>query len=362
MKQILLLACLLLIGIYTFSQTSTISWYKMFKGKIDKYSVTLHLHKTGYNYDGYYYYDLQQKLLYFSGDDKRVKGKIQLISYGDREEAEFFIFLSAGNTITGEWKKTDKSRPLAFSAVETSMSINFAYVFTSGSTKLRPKWKESPEASFNAASVWPTGKTPTDEFLKTEIRHSFNEKSTGEEIGALLLRSKKQFFTDFIDETKDLSDTELKQETMVYSMESDGKLLVAYHSPKILSLAHYSYSYTGGAHGNYGTSYITINLTSNKVLALDNIINDAGRKQLRSLLEKEFRNQYNLRPTDSLSECGLFENKIEPNENFYITEKGIGFCYVPYEIGSYVMGQIEIFIPFADLKNYLKADFKTLMK
>jgi hypothetical protein len=361
MKKILSITCAL-ISICSFCQTNTISWYKLFRGKIDKYAVTLHIHKAGHAYAGYYYYDSQQSPIYFSGDDTTVKGKIQLFSYTDSEESEYFIFSLQQSTATGNWKKTEKTKPLPFAAVETAMPAGFAYVFTSGSAKLRPKWKESPQATYSAASIWPTGKTATDEFLKTEIRHSFSEKNTGEDIGTLLLRTKKELLSGYISDNKDVKDAELKEGATAYTMDVDDKLLVAFQSAKILSLAFTNYAYTGGAHGNYGTSYTSIDLTSNKVLVLDNMINETGKKVLRSLLEKNFRKQYDLKPVDSLSEGGLFENKIEPNENFYVTGKGIGFCYNPYEIGPYAMGEINIFIPFTDLENYLKESFKKLLE
>ena len=78
MKRLLLLACMLVV-IPALSQTNTISWYKLFKGKIDKYPVTLHVHKAGHDYFGYYYYDTQQKPIYFLVDDTTVKGKIQFL-------------------------------------------------------------------------------------------------------------------------------------------------------------------------------------------------------------------------------------------------------------------------------------------
>ena len=80
-----------------------------------------------------------------------------------------------------------------------------------------------------------------------------------------------------------------------------------------------------------------------------------------ALLEKYFRSQYGLKPTDSLAEGGLFENHIEPNDNFYLTGKGIGFTYMPYEIGPYAMGEINIFIPFREVEKYLKPGIKELM-
>ena len=361
MKPIVLVAALL-INFFAFGQNNTLSWYKIFKGTIDKYPVTLHVHKASHSYVGYYYYDSKQNPIYFLGDDTTVKGKIQLIGYADPEESEYFTFSFSAGNMAGDWKKTLESKPLAFSALETSMQTNFTYVFTSGSTKLRPKWKESPEATFSASSVWPTGNTFTDNFLKGEIRHAFSQKNSGEEIGVLLLRMKRGFINGYVSDNKDVKDADLKEESMGYNLDEDDKMLIAFQSTKILTLAFTNYAYTGGAHGNYGTSYTSVDLTSNKVLTLDNVITDAGKRQLRKLLEKNFRLQQNLKPTDSLSDGGLFENKIEPNKNFYITAKGIGFCYNPYEIGPYAMGEIDIFIPFTDLKNYLKDSFKKLME
>lgn len=357
MQRFFLIAAFL-ISICAFSQTNDISWYQTLKGKIDKYPVTLHLHKAAHKYVGYYY-NSQQKPVYIFGDDTTVKGKIQLFS--NAEPSEYFIFSLEENSATGTWKKTEKSKPLFFAATKTTLPVRFTYVFASGLVKLRPKWKDSPEATYNAASVWPNGKTATDEFLKKEIRHAFDEKNTGEEIGALLLRNKKDILNRYVSDSKGLQDSDLKRETMMYSMEEDDEMLIAFQSSKILSLAFSNYTFTGGAHGNYGTSYLSIDLTSNKNLTLDNIITEKGKKILRGMLEKIFRKQFNLKPTDSLSEAGLIENKIEPNENFYVTGKGIGFSYNPDEISPYVMGEINIFIPFTDLKNFLKKDFKKLI-
>jgi hypothetical protein len=130
---------------------------------------------------------------------------------------------------------------------------------------------------------------------------------------------------------------------------------------KILSLAFNVYAYTGGAHGNYGTVYTSYNITQNKKLELSDILNAAGIAKLQLLLERNFRKQNNLQPTDSLAAAGLFENEIKPNDNFYVAGKGIVFAYTPYEIGPYAMGEIEIFISFKDAEPYLQPGFKSLI-
>jgi len=145
-------------------------------------------------------------------------------------------------------------------------------------------------------------------------------------------------------------------------MDVSDQLMIVYRSSKLIMLAHSNYAYTGGAHGNYGTSYIPVDLLNNKKLDLNDLVNPAGKKQLSQLLEKYFRLAYSLKKTDSLMEGGLFENTIEPNANFYVTTKGICFCYLPYEIGPYAMGEINIFIPFTGLKDYLQTGFKRLIQ
>ena len=110
----------------------------------------------------------------------------------------------------------------------------------------------------------------------------------------------------------------------------------------------------------YGTSHTVIDLSNLKVLELDDIMDEKGKKALNTLLEKYFRLQYKLKSNESLTEGGLFENKIEPNDNFYLTEKGIGFVYQPYEISSYAMGEINVFIPLQELKDHLKPSAKLL--
>lgn len=356
-----LLIFFIIISNTCFSQS--VSWYKMLVGKIDKYPVTLHLHCAGHGIIGYYYYNNLQQPVYVTGDDTTIKGKIQLIGYADPNEAEYFHFSMVGDSASGSWKKTEKAKAVNFSAKEARMPINFTYVYSEGNTKLRPRLEDSPEATFSAASVWPTGKSPVEELIKKEIRLSFSvsKKDPGGEIGNVLLTRKKAFLAEYLSDYKGVKNEELK-ETMAYNTDQTSQLLVAYQSPRILSFAITSYSYTGGAHGNYGTYYASFALPLNKRLSLIDILTKDGYDKLQTLLEKNFRKNFGLKPTDSLTEAGLFDNKIEPNGNFYVTGKGLGFTYNPYEIGPYAMGQIDIFIPFKELEPYLRAGFKSLLQ
>ena len=342
-----------------------ISWYKNLNGSIDKYPITMHLHKMDHSFSGYYYYHSKQEPVYFTGEDTTIAGKIKLLVFTRNKEQEFeiFTFSIAENAAKGEWKKNETSKSLSFSASEAKISglPVFEFVFAEGSYKLKPNLAESPEATYEAASVWPKNTANSTNFIKKIIREDFGEKQTQENIANIFLRQKKQLIAEYLEEHKDITEEEMK-DSYSLNMSQTAQMMIAYSSSKIITLAHHSYSYTGGAHGNYGTDFTSIDLIANKKLKLPDILNTVGLKQLPKLLEKNFRSRYGLSDKEELTAGGLFENKIEPNDNFYVTGKGIGFNYVPYEIGPYAMGEVNLFIHFTELNVYLQPGFKKLIQ
>jgi len=134
-----------------------------------------------------------------------------------------------------------------------------------------------------------------------------------------------------------------------------------YANLELVSVANSSYQYSGGVHGNYGTTFYVFDLKKKRQLVLSDILNPSDSAAVSVLLEDKFRKAYNLKPTDKLSEI-LFGDSIWPNDNFYVTGKGIGFNYVPYEIGPYSSGEIRLFIPFKELLSILQKDFLRLVQ
>lgn len=360
MKTVLVL----LFSFCGFSQSNAqLSWYKMLTGKIDRSAVTLHLHKANHRFSGYYYYDSQLQPIPFIGEDTTVKGTITLLCFAGGDGTETFRFSLLENKATGTWHPDEKKEPVLFTAIEAKAPVAFTYVYTEGAVMLRPKLKQSPQATYEAAAVWPVGNTETDAYLKTVIHQAFSENSAGKgEIGSVLLQQKKAYLQEYLQEHQDVKEADLKEMPSAYTMEVSAQLMVAHQSSKLLTLALSDYAYTGGAHDNYGTTYTSINLLNHKKLTLDAILNEQGKTALSSLLEKQFKATHTLQETDSLQEGGLFENSIKPNDNFYITPKGICFNYNPYEIGPYAMGEIRIFIPISELEPYLQPGFKRLLQ
>jgi hypothetical protein len=44
---------------------------------------------------------------------------------------------------------------------------------------------------------------------------------------------------------------------------------------------------------------------------------------------------------------------IVPNENFWLSEKGIHYSYNQYEIAPYAMGVIDVTVPYSELTDIL---------
>lgn len=342
-----ILFLLLVSNLFGYTQISE-GWFKIFKGKIDRFPVTMLLHHVDDRYSGFYYYDSREQLISLSygvssGDT---------IKLGANGDEQFLLFIK-NKTLQGSWQKDQQSKRLTFSAMEASRPISFSYIAISGETKLRPSLKDSPTDNYSAVTVWPASSSSADSVLRKVIIDSFFMIRNANDIRDVLTKSMEGDFAGYLEEGGDIFDTEIKQIPLIYNRESYTNLTVAYVSPKIISLSAFNYSYSGGAHGNHGTSFRVVDLKRNKFLLLKDVITPEGQKKLPQLLEKHFRAAHALAAQDSLQEAGLFENKIDPNENFYLTSKGIGFNYTPYEIGPYVMGEIEIFIPFTELKEYL---------
>lgn len=360
----------LLLHILFFMVTSgsaqPISWYKCLSGTIDKHPVTLHLHKAGNEYSGYYYYNSKEQPVFFTGEDTSQRGVIQLMVYpnnGD-EGYEIFSITFSGNTCSGSWKKDAGSKALKFSAAEINPSPDavFDYVFTKGSVTLFPKWKESPTAEYDAASVWPKNNAAGAAWLKEVIGKNLGAKNFKEDIGKYLLTEKKSYLNSYMDDHKKITKDEIGDYPQSYTNAYSGRLNIIYSSSKILSLANYTYEYIGGAHGNHGTSYSSYNIASHKIITLQDVLTPAGIKMLPALLEKNIRKQYRIKETEKLSETLLFGDTIEPNDNFFVTGKGIVFGYNPYEIAAYAAGEILVFIPFTDMVSGLQLSFKELIR
>jgi hypothetical protein len=229
----------------------------------------------------------------------------------------------AGKILSGGWQKKENSNPVPVKLVaKEEQSLPFSMIMTEAHIKLHDTLTQSPTATYVAASVWPTGSDNTAQFIKTVVKEDFGIKDKAVNIWETLASGQNSFLNEYLEDNKDLPDSLFTEFPYSYSFYEDHKLLIAFQSPKLLTLASHVYSYTGGAHGNYGTAFTTIDLVLRRRIKLSDVLSPAGINKLRLELEAEFRRQSGLKGTDPLTEAGLFENRIEPNENFLFNPNG----------------------------------------
>jgi Deacetylase PdaC len=371
LKKILLLCCFLPAMVNVFGQTGDEihqrGWYKMFTGTIGTDSVTLHLHQAGHQYAGYYFYNRYQGPIFIDGEDTSKKGLICFVAYGAGNTNEWIEGSFTTNTFTGTLKSDADSNKVVNREIHVAESIapiSFDVIYTQETRKLMPKLAESPEAGYAAASIWPArGTIPAiSDFLKTTIHREFDAGNRKGEIGELFLERKKQLFADYLRDNKNVKAGDLQDMPYAYNLDDRSMLMVVYQNPKLLSTAMYNYSYTGGTHGIYGIYYTCFDLAAKKRLKLTDMIAAPGIKQLPALLEKYFRLQFNLTAGEDVANTGLLETSFKPGNNIAVTGLGMAFNFVPYEMGSFAIGQISIFIPYTELDQWLLPGFRRLVQ
>ena len=328
-----------------------ITRYIVMTGTIDKYPVTFHLYQVNNDFSGTYYYNSSEIPIDFTGSSDSARFlKLSHFSEND-DNGELFEGVFKDSSFSGTWSYKGKLLPFYLKRQKDTDGLSFDYICTSGSKKI-PKREEGfgpEELFFDAATIWPTAisKHPAADSIKQFIRESFGEKNSKEEIGKILLRRKNELLNPATDDIE------------VYS--STDQIQVIYRTPRLLTIKHLNSGYYGGAHGIYGTGYTCFSLVQNKRLELADVLDTlAAKAVLEKLLEKKFREDYRVKAEEKLEEV-LLVDKIPANDNFLLTGKGIGFNYVPYEIGAFAMGEVKLFIPFTEIEKYLKPSFKKLL-
>ncbi|MDR1596955.1 MAG: RsiV family protein [Treponema sp.] len=111
--------------------------------------------------------------------------------------------------------------------------------------------------------------------------------------------------------------------------------------------------YTGGAHGMRNKDYYVFSLEDRRQLTLDDILLEGTKPALEDLVEAALRDIMEIPSWIPLSEKGFFEDWEGKLEDFFLGSHGLGFQWDPYEIAPYVMGSMEISIPYDWLQDIL---------
>jgi hypothetical protein len=261
--------------------------------------------------------------------------------------------------LTGTWKSTDGSRqfPVALKEAYPAGSVAFAGSARYERKPLFAQRDNSPGMEVHLAWLEPDEKTPaaTRTFIQENIHLEMVGKSTrccpGIQKAFETMRDEqfRMYNEEFRETLKE--DPEMPEHMMNFSDEQS--VTVLYNSNNLLSLGYTHSFYSGGAHGNYATTTRSYNLKTLQVVALNDVLKPGYEKALDASIDKSARAYMSIKPQDPINSAYLVD-RIPATDNFYLTGKGIVFSYPPYEIAPYAGGQVELFVPYAELSDWVK--------
>lgn len=115
------------------------------------------------------------------------------------------------------------------------------------------------------------------------------------------------------------------------------------------------YTYTGGAHGIYGTGYTAFDEETGDPIGLPDLFLPGSEATLSRLLSDSYRHANELADTQPLTET-LDVATIPVTDNFALSDAGFTCHYNPYAIACYAVGAIEVTVPWPLLQDCLRPD------
>mgnify|MGYP000082480331 CR=1 FL=1 len=123
-----------------------------------------------------------------------------------------------------------------------------------------------------------------------------------------------------------------------------------------------SYSFTGGAHGNYFYLHQLYEINSGKRLKITDLVKEEAMVQLRKMAERQFYEINNIGDSTSLSDAGYWfeENTFALPDNFSYSHQGLEFIYNTYEVASFSEGVIRIRFDLEEVNALIKPQYRLL--
>lgn len=341
------------------------NFYKRFEGTVGGKPVVMHLQRLGTSFSGSYYYN--DSWISLSTDSIIDKDNIVLLesnaySYNPDEKAKnpTLSLKWNGNGFEGTWKggKVLKTYPILLEEKYPAGSYPFSYAEYTDSAAAVPGKAKSPVATIGYRYLVATGNGETENWLNKQLKNmlQLNEKET--DWTKNLKNASNEYFEGYKNDVKELmDDSEGLSATLNFT--SDDDLSILYNDKYFTIIEHLNSAYTGGAHGNYGSTMYCFDTKNKKRLKLDDVVK-IDSNTLQGFLEQNFRKQYEVKSGDNLNTV-LFDDYLKPSKNFYFNNNGLAFLYNPYEIASYAQGQIIVYVPFKQLKKYINPTFAQRM-
>jgi hypothetical protein len=142
----------------------------------------------------------------------------------------------------------------------------------------------------------------------------------------------------------------------LYSFEKIMRNTIFFNSGNIISQVVNVYEYTGGAHGASSTRGSVLDVNTGTEIKYEDTFREDTEDAVSALLLAHLMSARNYTGQEALADAGFTFEIIRPTGNFIADDKGLTFIYNPYELGAYVLGVVEIFVPYSDLIIYMKPE------
>lgn len=205
----------------------------------------------------------------------------------------------------------------------------------------------------------------SDNALKDSLNHSFLSACFGEKYINDNINEIVEYYTlNYINEYRQdlepmfLEDLKNKEQSQTmaswYSYYKGIESKVMFYEKNLLIYRVDYNEYTGGAHGMYMSTFLNFDLKNMHQLTLDDLFIGNYYDTLSDILWTQLMANQKVSTRTELEDMGYGSTgDLVPIENFYLSKEGITFYYNVYEFTPYVMGAIEIKLPFGAIEHVL---------
>ena len=269
-------------------------------------------------------------------EDKEAKATIA-------QQTQTIAQLTAENTqLKAEKEKAEKVIPAIFAEKD----VIFEKVETIKYSKSQERWFSSDEGEVIISLL---GLKTNVAWLNDLLWSELVKKEFGENAP----KTRDQVRSEYQTILNDVKASLEKEHELGFSRNS--WMTFVGQKEKLATFAIRYYSYTGEPHSVGGSEYLTVDMTTHKVLTLSDIIEQKKLPEVKELLWSFYTDDGRIKDEEAFTK----KTDFDVSKNFYLAHDGIHFIYHVYEIASYAEGEQDLVIPWVWLQrdNLLTSDF-----
>lgn len=190
----------------------------------------------------------------------------------------------------------------------------------------------------------------------TEIKLSYPKSSATElpEIFNYVTATKADFIKNYANPSaQDVIDLDLRNNGP-YQLYMDTRLAT---SSKTVSYILETYEFTGGAHGGTTINTFTYDLSTGKLVTIENVFTPSYLSVVAPMAKTYFTSSLGDNSQPSMIEDGTSATTTNYS-SWYLTDKTVVFIFGQYQVGPYVIGIQEFPIEKSSIQNILQAEYK----